>query len=342
MPVASPTIKYKPSDKVHIMTVGAPATPCTKTIDSSGGGDGTDGSHCTDGCGEGTTDVQAVILAMNQSDIALKGVGLGLDTASIVVSLIPDPVWAAGIVFSSGTEIPLKEIINAVINGTKILINAAEMILESDLDGDGLPDVVEQTITGTSATDVDSDDDGMGDGDEIGYNSGMFGGNLRPNPTNPDSDGDGLLDGSESAIGYPTNVCVADTDCDTVPDGAEVATFMPPTADDGFNPIRGMLSGTPTRSRSRISRDQSNPLQGDTDAMGCATTSSSAPAGWRHRSRTRTTTPTSTTTTPTTTASRTASRMRTGMGYGTARWAAPGPLGAARRTSATPTRTTTG
>jgi hypothetical protein len=268
VPIASPTIKYRPNDKVHLMTVGGPDSPCTKTIDSSGGGDGTDGSLCTDGCGEGTTDVQAVILAMNQADVALKSVGLGLDAASIVVSLIPDPVWAAGIVFSSGTEIPLKEIINAVINGTKILLNTTQIILESDLDGDGLPDVVEQTITGTSATDVDSDDDGMGDGDEIGYNSGMFGGNLRPNPTDPDSDADGLLDGSESAVGYPTNVCVADTDCDTVFDGAEIATFMPPTADSGFNPDTWNALGYAYAFPFADLRDQSSPLEGDTDSDG--------------------------------------------------------------------------
>ena len=279
VPVASPTIKYRPNDKVHIMTVGAPATPCTKTIDSSGGGN--TGSSCLDGCGTGTVNVQAVILAMNQTDIALKGVGLGLDTASIVVSLIPDPVWAAGIVFSSGTEIPLKEIIAAVIDGTKVLIDATEMILESDLDGDGLPDVVEQTITGTSATNIDSDGDSMGDGDEIFYNSGWFGGNLRPNPTNPDSDADGILDGNEGAVMYPTNVCLKDTDCDTIPDGAEVATVMAPNAANGFmTSSYGTHAATwplvaaayPYTFPFADPRDQSDPLQMDTDGDGLSDT----------------------------------------------------------------------
>jgi len=276
VPVASPTIKYRPNDKVHIMTVGAPATPCTKTIDTSGGGTNT-GATCTDGCGTGTVDVQAVILAMNQTDIALKGVGLGLDTASIVVSLIPDPVWAAGIVFSSGTEIPLKEIIAAIIDGTKVLIDATEMILESDLDGDGLPDVVEQTITGTSATSIDTDGDSMGDGDEVFYNSGWFGGDLRPNPTNPDSDADGILDGNEGAVMYPTNVCLKDTDCDTIPDGAEVATVMAPNGANGFmTSSYGAHAATwplvaavyPYAFPFADPRDQSDPLQMDTDGDG--------------------------------------------------------------------------
>ncbi len=268
IPVAAPVIKYKPNDKVHMMTVGGPAAPCTKTIDTSGGT--TTGSSCLDGCGTGTVNVQAVILAMNQSDIALKAVGLGLDTAAIVVALIPDPVWTTGIVFESGTEIPLKEIIGAAIDGTHILIDAAEMILESDLDGDGLPDVVEQNITGTSATNIDSDGDGMGDGDEIFYNSGWFGGDLRPNPTNPDSDADGLLDGSESAVMYPTNVCLKDTDCDTVPDGAEVATLMAPTADDGFNTDTwaAIAAAYPYAFPFADPRDQSDPLQADTDGDG--------------------------------------------------------------------------
>jgi hypothetical protein len=154
-------------------------------------------------------------------------VTLGLDTAAIVVSLIPDPVWAAGIVISSGTEIPLKEIIAAILDGTKVAIDTALLIMESDLDGDGLPDVIEQTVTHTDYTLLDTDGDSMGDMDEIGYNTGWFGGSLRPNPLIPDSDSDGLLDGVESAVMYPTNVCVADTDCDTVPDGAEVALHLP-------------------------------------------------------------------------------------------------------------------
>ncbi len=38
VPVASPTIKYRPNDKVHAMSVGGPTTPCTKSI--TGGGVG--------------------------------------------------------------------------------------------------------------------------------------------------------------------------------------------------------------------------------------------------------------------------------------------------------------
>jgi len=268
VPIASPTIQYRPSDKVHIKSVGAPATPCTKTIDTSGGGDGSTGSTCTDGCGSGGVDVAKMIYNMNATATALHAVTLGLDTAAIVVSLIPDPVWAAGIVFSSGTEIPLKEIIAAIIDGSKIAIDTALLIMESDLDGDGLPDVIEQTVTQTDYTLLDTDGDGMGDMDEIGYNTGWFGGSLRPNPLIPDSDSDGLLDGVESAVMYPTNVCVADTDCDTLPDGAEVATVMAPTEDNGFDTSTFAALGYSYVFPFADVRDQSDVREADTDSDG--------------------------------------------------------------------------
>jgi hypothetical protein len=270
VPITSPTIQYRPSDKVHIKSVGAPATPCTKTIDTSGGGDGTTGSTCTDGCGDGGVDVAKMIYNLNATASALHAVTLGLDTAAIVVSLIPDPVWAAGIVFSSGTEIPLKEIIAAAIDGTKVAIDTALLIMESDLDGDGLPDVIEQTVTHTDYRLLDTDGDSMGDMDEIAYNTGWFGGTLRPNPLIPDSDGDGILDGNEGAVMYPTNVCLKDTDCDTIPDGAEVATFMAPTADNGFNPATWAVvaAAYPYTFPFADVRDQADPRVADTDNDG--------------------------------------------------------------------------
>jgi hypothetical protein len=243
LPMVMPSVQYNPSDNVHISTVGSPALPCMREIDTSGGGDGTTGANCGDGCGDGGVDVTAVMLAMNDAGVTLHSISLGLDTAAIVVSLIPDPVWAAGIVFSSGTEIPLKEIIAAIIDGSKVLIDTALLIMETDLDGDGIPDVVEQTVTGKDWPGPgvayrmwDTDADGLGDLDEIQNAGGFYGGTRRPDPNVWDSDGDGLGDGDEAQI-YNTNFCVADTDCDTATDGAEVGTWSLSDIRDHADPL---------------------------------------------------------------------------------------------------------
>jgi len=243
LPMVMPSVQYNPSDNVHISTVGSPALPCMREIDTSGGGDGTTGANCGDGCGDGGVDVTAVMLAMNDAGVTLHSISLGLDTAAIVVSLIPDPVWAAGIIFSSGTEIPLKEIIAAIIDGSKVLIDTALLIMETDLDGDGIPDVVEQTVTGKDWPGPgvayrmwDTDADGLGDLDEIQNAGGFYGGTRRPDPNVWDSDGDGLGDGDEAQI-YNTNFCVADTDCDTATDGAEVGTWSLSDIRDHADPL---------------------------------------------------------------------------------------------------------
>lgn len=65
-----------------------------------------------------------------------------------------------------------------------------------DSDGDGLEDAIEYEL-GTDPFDVDTDDDGLTDGDEY-Y---VFATGTR----NPDSDGDGVLDGDETAVGTDPN-----------------------------------------------------------------------------------------------------------------------------------------
>ncbi len=272
-PFASPSIMYVPSSGcgVHMASTGAVEGACMRAMDT----DVTPTSgrpSCRDGCGEGTVNVQTSILIMNEECTALKAVQDACELATIITSLIPDPIWAAGFGVSTGNEIPVKEIINAIFEGTNLALEIAIQIMEADWDGDGLPNVVETTITGTNPESIDTDEDSMGDADEIFYNSGWFGGTLRPNPLIPDSDNDGLLDGVEAGATYPTNICVADTDCDTIPDGAEVATLFPPTADFGFNdatwnPIKGEARYNYTYPFADP-RDQSDPLQNDTDGDG--------------------------------------------------------------------------
>jgi hypothetical protein len=65
-----------------------------------------------------------------------------------------------------------------------------------DSDGDGLEDAIE-TGLGTDPFDLDTDDDGLTDGDEYYvYATGT---------RNPDSDGDGVVDGAETANGTDPN-----------------------------------------------------------------------------------------------------------------------------------------
>lgn len=63
-----------------------------------------------------------------------------------------------------------------------------------DTDGDGLSDGDEVIVYKTHPLTADTDDDGEGDGDELLI--------WRTNPLNPDTDGDGYSDGEEVRNGY--------------------------------------------------------------------------------------------------------------------------------------------
>jgi len=267
LPIASPTIQYSPNDNVHMKSAGIPDEPCTKVINTNDGGDGTTGANCADGCGDGGVDVLTMIWTLNKEVVGLHAIQMGLDAATIVTSLIPDPVWTAGIIFESGTEIPAKEIVNAIFDGTNLLLEVAIIAMETDLDGDGIPDVIERNVTGTNPNLVDTDADAMGDMDEIGYCAGYYGGTLRPSPNIPDSDSDGLLDGYELAP-FATDVCVADTDCDTLPDGIEVACRTSPTSENGFEVTTFAALGYTDSFPFSDLRDHPNPREGDTDGDG--------------------------------------------------------------------------
>lgn len=111
--------------------------------------------------------------------------------------------------------------------------------MESDRDGDGLPDYVEEEI-GTDPLKADTDDDGLSDYTEIviGYN-----------PINPDTDGNGVSDANEDfdndGLSNLTEVLLGigitreDTDGDEIPDGDEVNIYgtnplIADTDDDGI------------------------------------------------------------------------------------------------------------
>ncbi len=94
----------------------------------------------------------------------------------------------------------------------------ADVVSDSDWDGDGL-DAEEEAALGTDPGDFDSDDDGLGDGDEVD----VYG----TDPLLDDSDGDGLLDGTE--VGLTDADLDADTDTSA---GSFVADEDPTTTTD--------------------------------------------------------------------------------------------------------------
>lgn len=73
----------------------------------------------------------------------------------------------------------------------------AAVATAGDSDADGLEDAIEFEL-GTDPYDVDTDDDGLTDGDEYYV--------FQTGTRNPDSDGDGIVDGQETANGTDPNV----------------------------------------------------------------------------------------------------------------------------------------
>ena len=88
----------------------------------------------------------------------------------------------------------------------------------ADSDGDGISNYDEINIYGLNAFDNDTDDDGLGDGDEL-YNRYGY-----SYPNLADSDYDGLSDLEEivGLFGYYTSAIAADTDFDGRSDRDEV------------------------------------------------------------------------------------------------------------------------
>lgn len=130
-----------------------------------------------------------------------------------------------------------------------------------DLDNDGLPDLTEVEI-GTNPNDVDSDDDGVPDGDEGVQDSDDDG---KIDPLDPDSDNDGILDGTELGVTTPT----LNTDTGVgnyVPDSDPSTTTDPRDADTDDD---GLSDGQEDNNlNGRTDSLESNPLAPDTDDDG--------------------------------------------------------------------------
>jgi len=87
-----------------------------------------------------------------------------------------------------------------------------------DSDGDGVPDYLE-LANGTSEFDLDSDDDGLNDGEEDRNHNGLVE-SYETDPNNPDTDGDGIQDGTE--VGRVTGISGSSGVA-----GTDLAKFIP-------------------------------------------------------------------------------------------------------------------
>lgn len=111
--------------------------------------------------------------------------------------------------------------------------------LNSDTDGDILPDGYEVLTLNTDPLEVDTDENGVSDADEDFDNDNLN--NLgeyenKTEPFNPDTDDDGLLDGDEIKK-YKTDPLNPDTDNDGLLDGDEIKL--------GFDPLNPQAFGIP-------------------------------------------------------------------------------------------------
>lgn len=103
-----------------------------------------------------------------------------------------------------------------------------------DTDGDLLDDYYEVFITGTDSTLIDTDENGITDGDEDFDNDGLKNYEEHVQSTSPwseDSDSDSLTDGEE-VNRYGTNPLRLDTDFDALEDGDEIYLGTDPTLQD--------------------------------------------------------------------------------------------------------------
>lgn len=125
-------------------------------------------------------------------------------------------------------------------------------INNSDTDGDGLPDGYEVFTLDKNPLKIDTDDNGIMDGQEDDDNDGLV--NLKEyqigtDPEKTDSDNDGLSDGEEVNT-YNTSPLEKDTDGDTLSDSDDIALgFSPLLRDtdengvvDGDEPVEQTLS----------------------------------------------------------------------------------------------------
>jgi Bacterial TSP3 repeat len=146
----------------------------------------------------------------------------GTDTSGNVRLYAPNPVQPGSSISHFDTVASPNLLMEPYINsnlGSDLDLTDEQMFdvgwSPIDTDGDGLSDIYETTVLGTNPNMVDSDNDGLVDG-----NDGVV--SLVTLPGGVDIDGDGFVDGEQD---FGTDPTLADTDGDGVSDGDEVEIY---------------------------------------------------------------------------------------------------------------------
>jgi len=211
--MANVTAQYDPNDDIHLRSVGGTTITAPSSSLPTGAG--------------GAKDVKEIIKGLNIGCLVADSIALVLDAVELVWDPTPDPVFVAGFLVASGVTVPTSDLIVSIIGIARIALSTFSLIACTDLDGDGLPDVVEIDL-GTDPYAPDTDLDVVDDGAEISASGWLFkddgwlaDGTTCPNPLHPDTDGDGMNEGDESDP-YHTGYCEPDTDGDGLLDGEEL------------------------------------------------------------------------------------------------------------------------
>ncbi|MEZ5559753.1 MAG: hypothetical protein R3E86_14575 [Pseudomonadales bacterium] len=156
--------------------------------------------------------------------------------------------WRVGLLnaISEAPPIPAQTLTSTyTMSGTQMVFQGPTLRIVdagSDLDGDGLLDVLESASC-TAVDDADTDDDGLPDGIEDANRDGMVSIG-ETDPCNADSDGDGLQDGYERGLVTPN----ADTDLALFqPNPAPLVRTDPNNTDtdgDGFSDAQEVAEGS--------------------------------------------------------------------------------------------------
>lgn len=162
-----------------------------------------------------------------------------------------------------------RPIIRRLLLGSSVVTMLGLALLPTLAPGAGAedpPEVLKSVPLEPAGALLDSDGDGLTDGDEVGY--------YFTNPALVDTDGDVLVDGYEVAV-TGTNPLIYDTDGDTLDDGYEVLIsgtnpFKGDTDDDTLSDLYELAHGT-------------NPLNSDTDQDTIGDAYDSDPLHWNPR-----------------------------------------------------------
>lgn len=181
-------------------------------------------------------------------DSGTRAAAMEWDTSpsSLSVALQASTVTAGGIMSRSGASSMGGAAVRWSAPGTMSFdigeLSNTTIVLYGDLDGDGLADLDEALVHGTSSSEADTDGDSVEDGDEVAMGTDPA---SRTDWADPDADDDGLSASREAALG--TDPASDDTDGDGVADDDELWDGTDPTDSLTFAALDGNGNGTDDR-----------------------------------------------------------------------------------------------